>query len=214
MKRKLNIDVFFDFICPWCLIGKRQLQAAINQLHRSDPDVEVKLLWHGVQLIPQLPVEGVPFQAFYLKRLGSATSVRMRQAQVRQAANTVGVDIDFDRIKRMPNTAKAHHLLENALKIGHPEQCDLLLERLFAAYFHHSEDIGDTAVLLKIAEFCGFSAEILGNGLDEPFISADTGGNGVPYFIFDGCSALAGAHPAEVLYKTMLDVLATQGLVT
>ncbi|OTG82299.1 DsbA family oxidoreductase [Acinetobacter sp. ANC 4648] len=217
IKRKLNVDVFFDFICPWCLIGKRQLQAAIKQLHQSNPDVEVKLFWHGVQLIPDLPVEGVPFQAFYLKRLGSVTSVRMRQTQVRQAANVIGVDIDFDRIIRMPNTAKAHYLMENALKVGRQEQCDMLLEQLFAAYFHHSEDIGDIEVLLKIAEFCGFSAATLSKNLnqsDEPFRSANTGGNGVPYFIFDGRSTLAGAHSADVLYKAMLEALATQGQVT
>lgn len=214
MSRQLHIDVFFDFICPWCLIGKRQLQTAIKQLHRTDPDIDVILHWRGVQLLPHIPVEGVPFQAFYLKRLGSVTSVRMRQAQVRQAANVVGVDLDFDRIKRMPNTAQAHHLLEHALKIGSPKQCDMLLEQLFAAYFHHSEDIGDTAVLLKIAALCGFSADTLGNYLDEPFISANTGGNGVPYFIFDGRSALAGAHSADILYKAMLEALATQGLLT
>ena len=50
MSRQLPIDVFFEFICPWCLIGKRQLQVAIQKLNRSHPDVEVVLKWKGVQL--------------------------------------------------------------------------------------------------------------------------------------------------------------------
>ncbi|MCU7226232.1 DsbA family protein, partial [Acinetobacter bohemicus] len=62
MKLKIGIDVFFDFICPWCLIGKRQLQAAIQQLKLSHPEVEVEVKWLGVQLLPSIPVEGVPFK--------------------------------------------------------------------------------------------------------------------------------------------------------
>lgn len=217
MNRQLTIDVFFDFTCPWCLIGKRQLQIAIRQLKQSHPDVEVLLCWRGVELLPQIPAEGIPFEAFYLKRLGSATAMRMRQAQVRQSAKAVGVDIDFDRIYRMPNTAKAHSFFVNALKISSPAQSERLLEGLFSAYFHHSENIADTAVLHKIAMYCGYAEEVIVSILAEPripFISKDTGGKGVPYFIFNECFAMAGAHSAEVLYKAMLEVLVTEGQLT
>lgn len=215
MTRQLHIDVFFEFICPWCLIGKRQLHAAIAQLKRTHPDVDVILRWHGVQLIPQLPLEGLPFEAFYRERLGSAEAVQRRQAQVRQAAHAVGVEIDFSRIQRMPNTVKAHRLFERACRLGSPEQQDRLLERLFAAYFHLSEDLTDTAILNKIAAECDFSLEELAINLDQPeqkFVSANTGGHGVPYFIFDRRLALAGAHPAHVLCDAMFEALATQGL--
>lgn len=216
MIRQLRIDVFFDFICPWCLIGKRQLQAAIDQLQDNDPDVEVILHWHGVQLLPHLPAHGVPFKEFYLERLGGESAVSMRQAQVRKAAHAVGVDIHFDRIMRMPNTAKAHQLFAKALKVGTPEQCEMLLERIFAAYFHYSEDIGDSSVLLDILNSFGFSEAIKNGDLDpevssQPFISANTGGKGVPYFIFNNQYALAGAHSADTLYKVMLEALASQG---
>ncbi|MEG0482577.1 MAG: DsbA family oxidoreductase [Acinetobacter sp.] len=216
MIRQLRIDVFFDFICPWCLIGKRQLQAAIDQLQDNDPDVEVILHWRGVQLLPHLPAHGVPFKAFYLERLGGESAVSMRQAQVRQAAHAVGVDIHFDRIVRMPNTTKAHQVFEKALKIGTPAQCEMLLERLFAAYFHYSEDISDTSVLLNILNSFGFAEAIQNGDLDleefqHPFISANTGGKGVPYFVFNDHFALAGAHSSDTLYKVMLEALAHQG---
>lgn len=215
MNRQLRIDVFFEFICPWCLIGKRQLQAAIAQLKRTQPDVEVEIHWRGVQLIPQLPLEGVPFEAFYRERLGSLEGVQRRQAQVRQAAASVGVDIDFSRIERMPNTVKAHRLFERVSEVGSPEQQDQLLERLFAAYFHLAEDITDTAVLVKIAAECGLSLDDLAINLDQPeqvFASANTGGHGVPYFVFDQRLALSGAHPAHALCDAMFEALATQGL--
>ena len=214
MSRTLNMDVFFDFICPWCLIGKRQLQVALLKLQKSHPDVEVVLTWRGVQLLPHIPAEGVPFDAFYQQRLGSPEAVRMRQAQVRQAAQAVGVDIDFSQIKLMPNTAKAHQLLAMAIQFGTVAQIDQLLERLFSAYFHLSEDLGNSENLLKIAQSCGFSPDDINNTsgqLDQAFDSADTGSNGVPYFIFNQRLTVAGAHPAETLYTAMLEALATQG---
>jgi predicted DsbA family dithiol-disulfide isomerase len=143
------------------MIGKRQLQVAIEKLRYSHPDVIVKLQWKGVQLLPHIPVDGIPFNAFYLQRLGSMTAVRMRQAQVREAAKAVSIDLDFDRIPRMPNTAKAHSFYANANKICDAAQSDRLLEGLYSAYFHHSENISDTEVLRKIATYCGFSEELI-----------------------------------------------------
>ena len=214
MIRQLHIDVFFDFICPWCLIGKRQLLIAINRFYQLHPKVKVVVHWLGVQLIPDLATEGVPFQTFYLKRLGSLTAVRMRQEQVNKAAHKVGLKIDFEQINRMPNTAKAHRLFNKALKIGTPERCNMLLEQLFAAYFYDGLDIGNTTTLYKIAKRCDFSPELIKNLLiqdREEFISASTGGNGVPYFIFDSGAALVGAQSVDALYQVLQEALLGQG---
>ena len=210
MKPTLEIDVYFDFICPWCLIGKRQLQSALQQLNQTHPDIDVQIRWRGIQLLPTIPIDGVPFKAFYLQRLGSAAAVRMRQEQVRQAAKAVGVEIDFERIARMPNTAKAHNLMSNATKLADAKKQDLLLEGIFSAYFHHSENISDASTLEKIATYCGYEAAPIKAILDSPdvsFVSANTGGKGVPYFVFDGTFALAGAQPATMLYQVMLESL-------
>ena len=212
MSRRLHIEVFFDFICPWCLIGKRQLENALTRLHASQPDVEVELEWHGVQLLPDLPASGVPFAEFYLRRLGSEQAVRLRQAQVREAAAAAGLTIDFSGIARMPNTADAHRLFERAAAIGSPAQHDALLERLFAAYFHNGEDLGDPATLLLIAEDRGFApAELVDSlrGDGRPFVGAAAGmvGNGVPCFVFDRQLAVSGAQPAEALVAAMDEAL-------
>lgn len=211
MTETLRIDAFFDFICPWCLIGKRQLEIALAQFRTSHPDVALELAWHGVQLLPHLPAEGVPFVEFYRQRLGSAEAVQARQAQVRQAAATVGLSIDFSSINTMPNTADAHRLLERAAELGSVAQRDALLERLFAAYFHQGEDLGDSATLLAIAESCGYSREALADCLEgarSPYDDGGMGAKGVPYFIFNRRQAVSGAQPAEVLLQVMQHALA------
>lgn len=213
MSRSLHIEVFFDFICPWCLIGKRQLESALTRLHASQPDVEVELEWHGVQLLPDLPASGLPFAEFYLRRLGSEQAVRLRQAQVREAAAAAGLSIDLARIARMPNTGDAHRLLQRATALGSAAQVEALLERLFAAYFHNGEDLGDPATLLLIAEDCGFAPAELVNSLRGdgwPFFgdAAGMAGNGVPYFVFDRHLAVSGSQSAEVLLGAMRAALA------
>lgn len=217
MSPVLKIDVFFDFICPWCLIGKRQLERALALLRGSHPQVEVELAWHGVQLLPHLPAEGVPFAAFYLERLGSAPAVSMRQAQVQQAANDAGLDLDLSRIALMPNSADAHRLLACAAGLGTAAQREALLERLFAAYFRHGEDLGDSATLLAIAASCGYEPAQLapalrGNG--QPYFSQAVGGmaQGVPNFIFNNRLEVSGAQSPKLLHAAMLQALGqTQG---
>ncbi|ATU44970.1 disulfide bond formation protein DsbA [Acinetobacter junii] len=213
MIRRLNIDVFIDFICPWCLIGKRRLDMAIEKLKKSHPYVDVYIRWRGVQLIPDMPKEGVVFQQFYQRRLGSLGAVKLRQAQVRHAAQTVNFDINFDKILTMPNTAKVHHLFDFALKVGTKQQGQLLVEKIFEAYFQDGKNIGDSNVLLNIFKSCGFKEESFNRVsriFDEPFVSANTGANGVPYFIFENFLALAGAQPVDVFYQEMLESIALQ----
>lgn len=210
MTGTLRINVFFDFICPWCLIGKRQLERALTQLRASHPEVELELAWHGVQLLPHLPAQGAPFVEFYRQRLGSAEAVQARQAQVRQAAASVGLSIDFSGINTMPNTADAHRLLERAAELGSVAQRDALLERLFAAYFHQGEDLGNSATLLSIAESCGYPREALVDCLEgarNPYNDGGMSARGVPYFIFNRRQALSGAQPAEVLLRAMQQTL-------
>ncbi|MES2868697.1 MAG: DsbA family oxidoreductase [Pseudomonadota bacterium] len=211
MTGSLRIDAFFDFICPWCLIGKHQLDRALAQLRASHPDVTLELAWHGVQLLPHLPAQGVPFVEFYRQRLGSAEAVQARQAQVRQAAAAVGLSIDFSGITTMPNTADAHRVLERAAELGSVAQRDTLLERLFAAYFHQGKNLGDSTTLLAIAESCGYPREALVDCLEgarSPYDDGGMGAKGVPYFIFNRRQAVSGAQPAEVLLQAMQQALA------
>lgn len=202
---QLCIDIYFDLICPWCLIGKRNLESALETLSVIHPEVHPQLRWQPVQLLPGLPVDGVPFAEFYAQRLGSDEAVRLRQMQVRDAAARAGVDIAFERIAVMPNTARAHCLLATAEQCGGTAQHSELLERLFRGYFQNGENIGDPAVLLRIAREIGLDIEHL--DLTETGAAPQQITQGVPYFVFDKSIAIAGAMNADTLLTLMLDAV-------
>ena len=203
MARTLRIDVAFDLICPWCWIGKRQLDQARERLVQSDPDVQLDMHWHSVQLIPQVPPEGWPFAAFYERRLGSPAAVRARQAQVLAAARRAGVAIDFSRIATFPNTAAAHRLLAHARVQLVPAAFEALLQRLFEGYFLQGENLGDAATLAAIAEVHGIAATSPADVPDESAEPALQAVLGVPHFVFNGTLALSGAQPADALWAAM-----------
>lgn len=212
MNITLKIAIYIDFICPWCLIGKRQLEQALARLQAERPEVVVELCWRGVQLLPYLPVQGEAFNDFYQRRLGGVQAVRLRQAQVQQAAASVGLSLDFGNIPRMPNTADAHRLWQRACELGTAAQCEALLEQLFAAHFQQGADLGDCATLLKIAEAAGFAPDALVSCLQgdgTPFFCVVEGAanQGVPGFVIEGALTLSGAQPAEQLLAALHQAL-------
>lgn len=216
MKRTLHVEVGFDFICPWCLIGLRNLQAAIAQLRTIEPEVEVAVAWRGVQLLAHAPAAGWPFLDFYRRRLGSDEAVRQRQAFVASAAAAAGVRIEYARIGVMPNTADAHRLLQYAVRGGGGVRRDALLECLFRAYFERGEDLGDAATLRAHAADCGvddagLAGVLLGAGVPFEAGGAADDAGGVPSFRIDGEPALTGAQPAQVLLAALRAALLRPG---
>ncbi|WP_342133306.1 DsbA family oxidoreductase [Hydrogenophaga sp. OTU3427] len=203
MAPALAIDVWFDLICPWCLIGRHQLNAALAQWRQAAPDVPVTLRWHPVQLIPQVPPQGWAFQSFYEQRLGSAAAVAARQAQVRQAAQAAGARVDFARIRTFPNTAAAHRLLGLAARQLGEAGFDNVLRDLFTAYFERGLDIGQPLTLMALAEQHGIPTTDLADTLanTDPLPKVDV--PGVPFFVFNQRVALSGAQPPEVLLAAM-----------
>jgi predicted DsbA family dithiol-disulfide isomerase len=198
--KPLLVEMTFDFICPWCLIGKRNLERAVRTLAQSRPDVQVQTRWHGVQLLPDLPAQGVPYMEFYVDRLGSEAAVRARQEQVQDAAYHADVDMDLRRIQVMPNTANAHRLLALAMEQGSERQVDNLLERLFTAYFQAGEDLGNSERLLSLARQCGFDPRRLEAALFDdgrPYVGREAvpATQAVPSFVIDQRLSLAGAQP-------------------
>jgi predicted DsbA family dithiol-disulfide isomerase len=205
----LTVDVAFDSICPWCLIGKRHLARALALLADVEPDVMVQVRWTPVQLLPDLPDEGLPFMEFYIRRLGSPQAVLARQAQVNVAAAAAGLQIDFSRITRMPNTRLALRLLDYTATAGDARQIDAVIEQLFGAHFLHGRNIGDVATLVALALACGLDGQTVHafltdtTGTETASAHRLTAHEGVPYFVFNGQFALAGAHPPEVLLHAM-----------
>jgi len=190
--RSLQIEVGYDLICPWCLIGKRQLDQALMTLSEQHPDIDVQLQWRPVQLLPHIPAPGVAFMPFYIQRLGSVEAVGMRQAQVRLAAASVGLEINFERIEMMPNTLAAHRWIAFTAQRADQATVERLIERLFRAHFQNGENIGDPAVLDRI----GVEQQLARGEADPTFMNAY---QGVPCFDFDGRVSLSGAQGADRL---------------
>jgi predicted DsbA family dithiol-disulfide isomerase len=206
--RELHVDVYFDLICPWCMIGKSHLRRALDRLTDSDPTIDVRVLWHSVQLVPGVPERGWPFSDFYERRLGGRAAAQARQAQVNVAAAQAGTTIDFSRIATFPNTAAAHRLLALGARYLDRQAQDRLLDRLFAAYFQRGEDLGDAGTLAAIGAEQGLDPDAIRIALAQrgPLPNAP-GVPGVPYFVFAGGAALSGAQPADVLLAAMQRVI-------
>jgi len=200
----LDVDVYFDLICPWCLIGKRQLEKAIDVWTKVPQMPAVRIRWHSVQLIPDVPAQGLNFAAFYLQRLGSASAVVARQAQVHSAAADAGVQIHFDRIQRFPNTLQAHQMLTYASQHVADDSLHALVDALMCGYFQRGVDLGDLEELLRLGQQFGLDPEAVrawivhGQGIPQPAQVP-----GVPFFVFNQRLPLSGAQPVERLLQSM-----------
>lgn len=206
MTQILNIDVYFDLICPWCLIGKRNLSAALEQFRASHPDIRPRVVWRGLPLLPATPLAGEPYQEFYVRRLGSPAAVSARRAQVREAGNRAGLDFAFEDITVMPNTLAAHALIELVGGHGDDAQTERLIEALFQAYFVDARDIGDAAVLLEIADECGMRIslqQLVSASATAKSANGAVNVSGVPYYVFNDRFALSGAQAPATLHEAM-----------
>ena len=199
----VQIDVYFDLICPWCWIGKAHLGTARRLLVERQPGVQVQLRWHSVQLIPQVPPQGWPYQAFYEQRLGGPEAVRTRRAQVQAAAARAGLTMQHERIAVFPNTWRAHRLLAFTAQ-HYPDQHEALLDTLFESFFVQGLNIGDSQVLAQLAQAHGVDSTAAEAFEGPPVWTLPEGASGVPLFVFNQRQAVSGAQPSEVLLSAML----------
>jgi predicted DsbA family dithiol-disulfide isomerase len=202
--QELTVDVVSDIVCPWCWIGKRRLETALQQ--RGGGQVPVR--WHPFQLNPDLPSEGTDRIRYLERKFGGAQQAREVYARVLAAGRDVGLSFDFDRIGRQPNTLDAHRLIAWAQQRD-AAAADALVERLFSAYFTEGVDLGDRSELARLAGEAGYdrrAAEqvLAGEAGRREVVDADErarrlGISGVPLFIFNQRLAVSGAQPPEVL---------------
>lgn len=201
----LNLDMTFDFICPWCLIGKRNLDVALRLLARQRPELDVRVNWLGLQLLPQIALEGEPFAEFYQRRLGGKRAVRARMGEVRRAAEGARVDLDLERILTMPNTTYAHRVFQRAVHVGSDSQKEQLLEMIFRAHFQLGEDIGNRDTLRRLLRACDFKVADFDDALADgarQFIGRRVAlaDSSVPMFLLEGRAfALGGQSPEQLL---------------
>lgn len=199
-----RIDVVSDAICPWCYVGKRQLERALDML--AAEGLHFSVHWNPFQLNPDMPKEGRDRAAYRAIKFGSAEKSAALDARITEAAANVGLAFRTDLMTRTPNTIDAHRLIWFA---GQKGVQDAAMESVFKAYFTQGADIGDHAVLTACAVEAGLDADevasFLAGGLADREMRAgdqaarEAGVNGVPSFFLDGYGLFSGAMPAETI---------------
>jgi predicted DsbA family dithiol-disulfide isomerase len=197
----LKIDLFSDMVCPWCRIGKKNMEDAIAAW-QAEAGETVTVQYHAFQLDPSLPPEGKPFREAMEAKMGGAARLEPMLQRVTEAAANVGITLRFDNITRMPNTFLAHRI--TALLPDDRRQ--VWVDAVMKAYFEDGRDIALTDTLLELAAEAGLDADNLRSRLDagegESEVRQDMetaqklGITGVPFFIINGQYALSGAYPS------------------
>jgi predicted DsbA family dithiol-disulfide isomerase len=204
----LRIDIVSDAICPWCYIGKRQLERALATL--APEGLHFSVHWNPFQLNPDMPKEGRDRAAYRAMKFGSVEKARALDERVATAAAGVGLQFRQDLMLRTPNTIDAHRLIWLAGKQGVQ---DAAMEAVFVAYFTQGCDIGDHDVLADCAAQAGMdraavadflAGEVAANEMRAADQAArEAGVNGVPSFFLDGYGLFSGAMPAETMAEAL-----------
>ena len=193
-----TLDIVSDAICPWCWIGKRNLEAALAEL--AAEGLRLTLRWRPFQLNPEMPEEGVERTTYRAQKFGSVERGREMDANVAEAGRAAGLEFRHDRMLRTPNTVAAHRVIRMAEDHGVQ---DAVVEALFQAYFQDGRDIGDVATLDAIAVAAGLKgvaamlagAEHRAEVIAEDMTARRGGLSGVPSFLMDRHLLFSGAMP-------------------
>lgn len=210
MTQTVKLDIMSDPICPWCYIGKTHLDKALAQV----PDHPFVIEWHPFQLNPDMPEGGMGRREYLERKFGGKDGAVRAYAPVVQHAEQAGLKIDFEGMKRTPNTLDAHRLIHWA---GIEGKQNALVDALFTAFFVEARDIGDHEVLADIADNVGMDAavvlKLLQSDSDREDIrgrdshSRQMGVNSVPTYIVANQHAVPGAQPPELWAKVIEDIM-------
>jgi predicted DsbA family dithiol-disulfide isomerase len=206
----VKLDILSDPICPWCYIGKANLDRALEQR----PDHPFVIEWHPFQLNPDMPSQGMDRRAYLEAKFGGKDGAVRAYAPVLEHAQAAGLEIDFEAMQRTPNTLNAHRLIHWA---GIEGRQTAIVSSLFRAYFNDGRDIGDADTLADIADSCGMDASVVLRLLatdedaqmirDKDASAREMGVNSVPTFIVASQHAVPGAQPTELWLKVMDEIV-------
>ncbi|MEO9631576.1 MAG: DsbA family oxidoreductase [Sulfitobacter sp.] len=213
MAEAIKLDIMSDPICPWCYIGKAHLDRALQ----DHPNHPFAIEWHPFQLNPEMPREGMDRRAYLEGKFGGKEGAVRAYAPVVEHAEKAGLNINFEAMKRTPNTLDAHRLIHWA---GIEGRQTAAVAALFKAYFVEARDIGDAEVLADIADSIEMDAAVVTRLLksdvdtqdirDRDSHSRKMGVNSVPTFIIANAHAVPGAQPPELWAQVIADLTKQQ----
>jgi predicted DsbA family dithiol-disulfide isomerase len=196
----LHVEVIADLVCPFCYVGKRRLDAALEAV-QGPMDVS----WYPYQLNPDIPAAGLPFDDYLTKRFGSPANVDPVLEYLNKEGEDVGIEFRFDKIRHVPNTVPVHQLMQLAETLGKDQSS--IAEDVLSAFFEQGRNLGDKAVLIDIAEAHGIGEREVRNAMDSEQIRQlvltregqvrSSGIAGVPGFLINRRLLVVGAQETE-----------------
>jgi predicted DsbA family dithiol-disulfide isomerase len=208
--KTVELDVVSDIMCPWCYIGRKRLEKALNMLE----GIKVNVHWRPYQLDATLPAEGKDRQQYLDDKFGGPGQAGEMYKRVEEAGRDEGIDFAFDAIKIAPNTFNAHRLIRWAANGGDGVQ-QKMVDRLFQLFFEEGANLADQGVLIDAAVEVGMDRALLDKLLpgdsdirevrEEISVAQKMGVTGVPCFIINNKFAVMGAQEPETIAQAIRD---------
>ncbi|MAW58892.1 MAG: hypothetical protein CL564_04650 [Alphaproteobacteria bacterium] len=200
----IKIDIVSDTVCPWCYIGKKRLDKAIEDYKGQ----EFEINWHAFQLNPNMPIEGINRELYLSTKFGGKERADSIYEQIKQAGSSSNISFNFNEMFIMPNSFYSHMLIELSKEQNLQNK---IAESLFDAFFIKGKNIGNLSELTNIAisnNIKDFNEDLFKNRKDLRNIiqtsdenSRSKGVSGVPFFIINNNYAISGAQESEVFKK-------------
>ncbi|HEY3403417.1 MAG TPA: DsbA family oxidoreductase [Ohtaekwangia sp.] len=209
-KPKIKVDVVSDVVCPWCYIGKRRLEKAIDNLKDS---YEFEIEYHPFELNPQMPAGGLNHKEYLTEKFGGEERYDQLTGRVIQVAAAEGLTFDFEKQITSPNTRKAHALIQLAHEKG--KQLPVM-EAFFKAYFTDGVDLSQDKNLIDVAVDAGLDRVDAEGALSDENSLVQValaeqemyklGISGVPFYILNNKYGVSGAQSSETFMKAFLEI--------
>ncbi len=203
----MRVDIYSDTVCPWCYLGKRRFDLAVE----ARPQYEPVIVWRPFELNPDVPLEGVDRETFMAARMPDSAGLDQAHAQLERQGEAIGIHFRFDLIGRVPNTRRSHLLIAHAARRGLQAA---LKDRIMRAYFEEGCDIADTDELVRLGADVGLNTSEARNALilrvgQDGVLAAERhagvlGITGVPTYVFDGQYTISGAQEVAT-FANVLD---------
>ena len=209
---QIRLDIFADPVCPWCLIGKAELDRALE----SRPGHPFAITWRPFRLDPQMPPAGMPYTAYMKMKFGNEAGIIAAMKPVMEASERLGLWINPSLIERVPNTLNAHRLLHWAGLEGVQTP---VMSGLMRAYWREGQNLSNPDVLVAIGEKAGMQGKmicrLLASDADRDEVqrrelhARERGITAAPTFIVADSHVVTGAQPAA-LWQNVIDELTGQ----
>lgn len=204
----MTVDIFSDIRCPFCYVGKKKFEKALDKFAKRD---DIKVVWHSYQLDPYLQTQPDrdPYDFFSESKGINLQQAKMMHEHAKNAGKEAGIDFNFDN-QKIANSYRGHLLIQLAKQKGIANEME---EELFKAQFIDARNIDDENELISIGKNAGLTEDEVKNALnsdelknkiaEDSLLAGKIGVRAVPFFVFNDQYAVSGAQSPEVFLEVL-----------